>query len=112
MDAEVSAAQGQPGAKEKALRAIFQSHRRRILAGETISDEEMRADYESALGEPLKAPPASGTPNPAGGKPPIQTCRREKGDLKSRRSGLDYVPRRNVRPGRRAGRRDLLQRMR
>ncbi len=64
---------GQPGAKEKALRAIFQGHRRRILGGETISDDDMRADYEAALGESLNAPPASGKPNPSAGKPPIQT---------------------------------------
>ena len=53
MDAEVTAALGKPGVKEKALRAVFQTHRRRILAGETISEEEMRADYESLLAGPL-----------------------------------------------------------
>ena len=73
IDAEVSAAVGQRGAKEKALRAIFQGHRKRILGGEMISDDDMRADYEAALGESLNAPPASGKPNPSGGKPPIQT---------------------------------------
>jgi hypothetical protein len=76
MDAELIAARGQPGSKEKALRAIFKTHCSRILAGETISDEDMQADYESASGEPLKATPASGTPQPPGptdGKPPIQT---------------------------------------
>jgi hypothetical protein len=71
-DAEVSAAVGPPGAKKRALDAILQSHRRRILGGETISDDEMRAEYEAALGEPLSAPPASGKPAPAGVKPPIQ----------------------------------------
>ena len=44
MDAEAAAAAGQTGAKEKAVRAALQTHRRRILAGETISDEEMRSD--------------------------------------------------------------------
>ncbi len=76
MDAELSEATGQTGAKEKAIRATLQTHRRRILSGETISDEEMRADYESALGEPLKEPPASGKAQPqkpGNGKPPIQT---------------------------------------
>jgi hypothetical protein len=72
---ELTAAVGQPGAKETALRAVLQTHRSHILGGEAISEEEMRADYESALGEPLKPPPASGKPQPptpAGVKPPIQ----------------------------------------
>jgi hypothetical protein len=77
MDDELTAAIGQPGVKEMALRKILQTHRSHILGGETISEEEMRADYESALGEPLKPPPASGKPqppNPAGVKPPIQVA--------------------------------------
>jgi hypothetical protein len=56
MDAELTSALGQPGAKEKPLQAIFQGHRRRIVAGEMISEEEMRTDYESVLAEPLKVP--------------------------------------------------------
>ena len=75
MDAELAAALRQTGAKATAVRTIFQKHGRSIRAGETISDEEMRADYEAALGEPLKEPPASGkaqSPKPTGGKPPIQ----------------------------------------
>ncbi len=47
VNAEVTAAIGIPGLKERALRTIFQAQRRRIFAGETISDEDMRADYES-----------------------------------------------------------------
>ena len=47
IDAEVTAALGKLGVKQKALHTIFQTHRRRILAGETISDEEMRADYDA-----------------------------------------------------------------
>jgi hypothetical protein len=47
IDAEVTAALEKLGVKEKALRAVFQTHRRRIFAGETISDENMRADYGS-----------------------------------------------------------------
>ena len=73
IDAEVSAAVGQRGAKERALRVIFQGHRKRILGGETISDDDLRADYEAALGESLNAPPASGKPSPSDSKPPIQT---------------------------------------
>jgi len=75
MAAELVEAVGQPGAKEKAIRTIFQKQCRSIRAGETISDEDMRADYESALGEPLKPPLGSGKPQPpkpADGKPPIQ----------------------------------------
>ena len=75
IDAELAAAAGQSSAKETAIRAIFRKHRRSIRAGETISEEEMCADYESALGEPLKAPSASDKlqpPKPADGKPPIQ----------------------------------------
>ncbi|MGD0999354.1 MAG: hypothetical protein ABSA67_01530 [Candidatus Brocadiia bacterium] len=77
IDAEVSAAVGPRGAKERALRAIFQGHRRRILGGEMISGEDMGADYEAALGESLSAP-ASGKPNPADGKPPIRTVPAQK----------------------------------
>ena len=75
MDAELVAAVGRPGVKEKALHTIFQNQCRSIRAGETISDEEMRADYESALGEPLNPPLGAGKPQPqkpAGGKPPMQ----------------------------------------
>lgn len=71
IDSEVSAAVGQRGTKERVLRAILQGHHRRILGGETISDEDMRADYEAALGESLSAPPASG-------KPPIQAVPAQK----------------------------------
>jgi len=56
MDAELIAALGQPGAKEKPLRAVFQKHRRRIVAGEVIYEDEMRTDYESVLADPVKAP--------------------------------------------------------
>ena len=75
-EAELAASVGQLGTRETAIRAIFQKHRRRILAGEMVPEEEMRADYESALGEPLKEPPPFAKPlplKPADGKGPIQT---------------------------------------
>ena len=74
IDSELSAAAGQTGTKTRAVRAVLQKQSRSLRAGETISDEDMRADYESALGEPLKDTPASGkpeSPKPADGKPPI-----------------------------------------
>jgi hypothetical protein len=76
IDAELAAAAERSGAKARAVRTVFRKQSRAILVGEMISDEEMRADYESALEEPLKETPASGTPEspePSGGKPPIQT---------------------------------------
>ena len=51
--AEVKAAIGPAGVKEKAIRAVFQAHRRRIVAGESVPETDMRADYESLLAKPL-----------------------------------------------------------
>jgi hypothetical protein len=78
IDAEVYTAVGPPGAKKIALDKILQSHRRRILGGETISDDDMRAEYEAALGEPLNAPSATRKPAPANAKPPIQATPAQK----------------------------------
>jgi hypothetical protein len=75
IEAEQSAATRQTDAKARAVRAVFQKQSRSIRAGETNSDEDMRTDYESALGEPLKetaAPVKPESPRPGGGKPPIQ----------------------------------------
>jgi hypothetical protein len=80
IDAELAASARQAGAKARAIRAVFQRQSRSIRAGEMMSDEDMRADYESAIGEPLKETPAGKpeSPKPSNGKPPMQAVPAQK----------------------------------
>jgi hypothetical protein len=61
------------GAK-RAIQTVLSKHRKRVLAGDAVGEDEMRQDYEAALGPALKiaaaaTPEASQTPGAAEAPP-------------------------------------------
>jgi ElaB/YqjD/DUF883 family membrane-anchored ribosome-binding protein len=81
MDAELEASAGQAGGRARAIRAVLQKHSKSIRGGEIITQEDMRADYEAALGEALNETPASAKPESPklpDGKPAIQAVPAQK----------------------------------
>jgi len=69
MVAEQAAAAALFSRKAQALRAVATRERKRILWGEQIGEDDMRADYEVALGEALKAGAASESEPAASAQP-------------------------------------------
>jgi len=63
---QATAASPESAAKSQAIRTVLSKHRKRVLAGDVVGEDEMRRDYEAALGEALNsdatvAPDASKT---------------------------------------------------